>query len=276
MANDQNIQWLLEGAATWNRRRENQDFEPNLSAANFRSVFLKAEGSRRQSQVVRPVRLIGINLKQADLSNAILGDAVLVNANLQDAICSGAYLYGANLSGSRLDGADLTAADLAYANLTGATLEGANLSRADLTGVDLTDIDLSSTNLDGANLTGVRPVELMLRPSEDNQETDGKGNRVRGDYRRIITIDPHRRFGKPCIRNTRITVGDVFDYLAARLRIGHGGLRGVALGMDHAGEAADDAGFAIGRPQRNSFSRLWPVQISDHSPCTFSSPRSRN
>ena len=64
--------------------------------------------------------------------------------------------------------------------------------------------------------------------------------------------------------------------LAARLRIGHGGLRGVALGMDHAGEAADDAGFAIGRPQRNSFSRLWPVQISDHSPCTFSSPRSRN
>ena len=66
------------------------------------------------------------------------------------------------------------------------------------------------------------------------------------------------------------------ENLAVRLRICHGGLRGVALGMDHAGEAADDAGFAIGRPQRNSFSRLWPVQISDHSPCTFSSPRSRN
>ena len=104
---------------------------------------------------------------------------------------------------------------MAYANLKGATLGSANLSRAHLTGVDLTDIDLSRTNLDGANLTRVQPVELMLRPSEDYQEADGNGNRVRVDYRRIITIDPHRRFGKPCIRNTRITVADVFDYLAS-------------------------------------------------------------
>jgi len=30
-----------------------------------------------------------------------------------------------------------------------------------------------------------------------------------------ITIDPAVRFGKPCIRGTRITVGDVLGYLAA-------------------------------------------------------------
>ena len=30
------------------------------------------------------------------------------------------------------------------------------------------------------------------------------------------------------------------------------------------------------RPQRNSLSRLWPVQIRDHSPLTFSRPRRRN
>ena len=29
-------------------------------------------------------------------------------------------------------------------------------------------------------------------------------------------------------------------------------------------------------PKRNSLSRLWPVRISDHSPFTFSSPRSKN
>lgn len=29
-----------------------------------------------------------------------------------------------------------------------------------------------------------------------------------------ITIDPAVRFGKPCIRGTRITVGDVLSYLA--------------------------------------------------------------
>ncbi|WP_075996270.1 DUF433 domain-containing protein [Salaquimonas pukyongi] len=31
----------------------------------------------------------------------------------------------------------------------------------------------------------------------------------------IITIDPHKRSGKPCIRDTRITVYDVLEYLAS-------------------------------------------------------------
>jgi uncharacterized protein (DUF433 family) len=30
-----------------------------------------------------------------------------------------------------------------------------------------------------------------------------------------ITVDPNVRFGKPCVRGTRITVGDVLGYLAA-------------------------------------------------------------
>lgn len=34
------------------------------------------------------------------------------------------------------------------------------------------------------------------------------------NHRDLITIDPERRFGKPCIRDTRITVFDVFEYLA--------------------------------------------------------------
>ena len=34
-------------------------------------------------------------------------------------------------------------------------------------------------------------------------------------YREIITINPNIRFGKPCIINTRITVGDILGWLAA-------------------------------------------------------------
>ena len=34
------------------------------------------------------------------------------------------------------------------------------------------------------------------------------------DYRQIITIEPGKRSGKPCIRGLRITVSDVLDYLA--------------------------------------------------------------
>jgi len=35
------------------------------------------------------------------------------------------------------------------------------------------------------------------------------------DYRDIITIEPGKRGGKPCIRGMRITVYDVLSYLAA-------------------------------------------------------------
>jgi len=35
------------------------------------------------------------------------------------------------------------------------------------------------------------------------------------DYRKILTIEPGKRNGKPCIRGLRITVQDVLEYLAS-------------------------------------------------------------
>jgi uncharacterized protein (DUF433 family) len=35
------------------------------------------------------------------------------------------------------------------------------------------------------------------------------------DYTGIITIEPGKRSGKPCIRGLRITVSDVLEYLAS-------------------------------------------------------------
>jgi len=35
------------------------------------------------------------------------------------------------------------------------------------------------------------------------------------NYQKIITIEPGKRSGKPCIRGLRITVSDVLDYLAS-------------------------------------------------------------
>ena len=34
------------------------------------------------------------------------------------------------------------------------------------------------------------------------------------DYSQIITIEPGKRSGKPCIRGMRITVQDILEYLA--------------------------------------------------------------
>ena len=39
------------------------------------------------------------------------------------------------------------------------------------------------------------------------------------NYRDIITIEPGKRSGQPCIRGMRITVYDVFEYLASGMTV---------------------------------------------------------
>ena len=39
------------------------------------------------------------------------------------------------------------------------------------------------------------------------------------NYRDIITIEPGKRGGKPCIRGMRITVYDILEYLASGMSI---------------------------------------------------------
>jgi len=39
------------------------------------------------------------------------------------------------------------------------------------------------------------------------------------DYKQIITIEPGKRGGKPCIRGMRITVNDILGWLAAGMTI---------------------------------------------------------
>lgn len=39
------------------------------------------------------------------------------------------------------------------------------------------------------------------------------------DYREIITIEPGKRGGRPCIRGMRITVYDILEYLASGMSI---------------------------------------------------------
>ena len=39
------------------------------------------------------------------------------------------------------------------------------------------------------------------------------------DYHKIITIEPGKRSGQPCIRGMRITVYDILEYLAGGMTV---------------------------------------------------------
>jgi uncharacterized protein (DUF433 family) len=39
------------------------------------------------------------------------------------------------------------------------------------------------------------------------------------DYKQIITLEPEKRGGKPCIRGMRITVSDILGWLASGMTI---------------------------------------------------------
>lgn len=44
-------------------------------------------------------------------------------------------------------------------------------------------------------------------------------NKISMHYNQIITIEPGKRGGKPCIRGMRITVYDVLEYLASGMTV---------------------------------------------------------
>jgi uncharacterized protein (DUF433 family) len=56
---------------------------------------------------------------------------------------------------------------------------------------------------------GARRAEVLARCNEARRLITSAM-----DYHRIITIEPDKRSGKPCIRGTRMTVTDVLEYLA--------------------------------------------------------------
>ncbi len=100
----------------------------------------------------QPLRLTGI-----DLSGAELTEASCIGADL-----SGSRLASASLRGARLDAADLSRADLSGSQLSNAVLEDAICMRADLSDTDLTKANLRSALLHQVHLRGALLLEASL------------------------------------------------------------------------------------------------------------------
>ena len=78
------------------------------------------------------------------------------------------------------------------------------------------------------------------------------------DYTKIITIEPGKRSGKPCIRGTRMTVTDVLEYLA-------GGMTGEEILAEFPDLTAEDIraclAFAADRERRLATLPLYETAV---------------
>lgn len=143
MANPDHIEWLLEGVAAWNARRN----EGYVSAD-----FLDADLSGLIEGRGEPLSLAEADLRRTRFERANISGADLTRANLWDS-----NLRSATLDGATLDKADLREADFRSASLVGASLDEALMEDADLRGADL-----SRSSCDGADLSGARLQEADL------------------------------------------------------------------------------------------------------------------
>ncbi len=132
MADSEHVLKAKEGAAAWNRWRDDEpDVMPDLGWAN----------------------LNGLNFD----------GVVFAKSALKLAFCKGCSFVGADFSGANMRGVNLEGCDLRGAVLRDANLEGAHMLGADLTGADFAGANLKLANFDGAilrdaNLRGAKKL----------------------------------------------------------------------------------------------------------------------
>lgn len=117
----------------------------------------------------RDVRLVRVDLHDADLRGADLRDVDLrgldaSSANFADADLRQANLESTLLNGATLDRADLSGARLRGAKLVEASLVGVNLRQADLGDADLSGATLVGADLGLANLAGAVAEQTVFDP----------------------------------------------------------------------------------------------------------------
>tara|TARA_B100000795_G_scaffold169548_1_gene127810 strand:- start:218 stop:2122 length:1905 start_codon:yes stop_codon:yes gene_type:complete len=143
----------------------------NFSNANMVGVDLRNQdltGTIFAGANLTRANLTGVDFRNKDLTGTVFAGADFTSANLTGVdfrnkdlnrtVFAGADLTRANLTGvdfrnKDLTGANLTGVDLSNKDLTGAILIYVNFSNANLNGVDLRNKDLTGSNLNGVDFS---------------------------------------------------------------------------------------------------------------------------
>ena len=93
MADPEHVRWILEGSDSWNQRRQEKQFTPDLSGVDLYEEFQKAGKLDAQGEIPLP----GINLRGASLEWVTAR-----RINLEGADLCEARVRGGNLSDARM------------------------------------------------------------------------------------------------------------------------------------------------------------------------------
>lgn len=185
MGNPQHLEWLLEGVDAWNKRRERDDFVPDLSECDVRQAF---EDTLQLDDRDR------VPLSNVDFKNAEIAGANLAGADLRHADLTGANCIDLDLAESNCRNADLSSCNFSDANLEGVSFGGAILERT----------IFSRANLENAYIPTLSHSTEMNSPFSSHTRSDlsqSRGlsqkqlNRMDGDTGTILpktlTHPPH-------------------------------------------------------------------------------------
>jgi hypothetical protein len=203
MAEQEQLEILMQGADVWNKwREENPSIEIDLSnirlklKSNLSKVNLKEANLREAMLVDVNLReanlsladLTKANLRYADLSEANLNQADLREADLFKAKCLRSELIEASLYGAHLRKADFTEANLEHSDLREANLSETVLYRANLIGAHFIMASLIGTKIDKARISKSRVYAVNVWDIEG--EFDEQNDLILTPYKApIITVD---------------------------------------------------------------------------------------
>ena len=221
MPNLLHVRWLSEGVESWNRRRTEAPFDPELPRVVVHREFWEAFSVDSPYWIgLEDHELSGVDLRSANLRGAVLNKGVFTGADFGGADLRQAWFNQADFSDSDFAGADLDGSYGTWAKFTRSKFENASMKLVtfdgcDFTGASLRGSDLTSSQFAGTDMVGADLSNTVLK---DTYLVTTRLERARLEDARLWHANLFDRDGYGKLRPTRDidsfhlnSVGDILN-----------------------------------------------------------------